>query len=239
MPRRASQPSSLLNALYAVRRRIVGLGLNLLYNELAWLYDPVSWLASLGRWRRWQASACLWLPPAGRVLEVGCGPGHVLEVLALEGFQTFGLEASPSMLRLAHRRLTRRELGITLIRGNAGTLPIAPDSFDALVVTFPTAFVYHAEWARHAARVLTTGGRLIVVEMASVSRHTVPERCLGRLYRAAGLRGTPPDLPGLLNSAGLAAWRETARLDGSTVHLVLAEKREAGAPSAAHTRPAA
>jgi ubiquinone/menaquinone biosynthesis C-methylase UbiE len=204
--------------------RLIAFGFRLLYNELAWLYDPVSWITSLGRWRRWQKSLWPYLPPEGRALEVGFGPGHMLVELATAGYRTVGLDRSPGMLRLAQRRLRRQSLGVALCRGRAENLPFAAGAFDAVVLTFPTPFVYNAAWLAQMVRVLKPGGRAIVVEMASFERHTPSARFVEWLYRVTGQRGPVPDLPGLLDSAGLSAWRETVQVDGTTVHLVVAQK---------------
>jgi ubiquinone/menaquinone biosynthesis C-methylase UbiE len=198
-----------------------------LYNELAWTYDPVSWLVSLGRWRRWQQTILPHLPPSGRVLEVGFGPGHLLRDLASAGYQTVGLELSPAMLRLARRRLRRQRIDIALCRGSAGALPFTGCTFDAVVLTFPTPYVYDPAWLAHLPRVLKAGGRLVVVELASLNGNHPVERGLESLYRVTGQRGPAPALPDLLEEAGLVAWRESVAVDGSIVRLVLAERRAA------------
>lgn len=213
--------------------RLITLVFRLLYNELAPLYDPVSWVVSLGRWRRWQATARLYLPPGGRVLEVGFGPGHLLVDLSAAGYRTVGLDLSPAMLRLARRRLGRHGLPRALCRGRAGALPFAARTFDAIVVTFPTPFVYDPVWIRGLARVLRdpeptdarSAGRLVVVEAASFQRRDPLMRCLEWLWRITGQRGPVPDLPARLEEAGLAARREKVEVDGTSVTLVLAEKR--------------
>ncbi|MCB9446672.1 MAG: class I SAM-dependent methyltransferase, partial [Ardenticatenaceae bacterium] len=38
-------------------KKLIRFGFRLLYNELAWTYDAVSWLVSLGDWRSWQQAA--------------------------------------------------------------------------------------------------------------------------------------------------------------------------------------
>jgi ubiquinone/menaquinone biosynthesis C-methylase UbiE len=205
-------------------RKFLAYSFRLLYNELAWAYDPVSWLASLGRWRRWQQTILPHLPPSGRVLEVGFGPGHLLQDLASADYQVIGLELSPSMLRLAARRLQRKRLGVALCRGVAGALPFSESAFDAVVVTFPTPYVYDPPWLAQLSRVLRSGGSLIVVEMASLDGNHPLECGLEALYRITGQRGPAPGLPELLEQVGLNAWREWVPVDGSTVVLVLAEK---------------
>lgn len=47
-----------------------------LYNELAWAYDPVSWLVSLGQWDVWRKGALDYLT-GKRILEIGFGTGEL------------------------------------------------------------------------------------------------------------------------------------------------------------------
>jgi ubiquinone/menaquinone biosynthesis C-methylase UbiE len=198
---------------------VVALGFRLLYNELAWLYDPVSWAVSLGRWRSWQQSAGRFLPAQGRVLEVGCGPGHLLAELATDGYQAVGLDLSRSMVQIARRRLQRQRLDVALCRGHASALPWAAGTFDAVVATFPTSYVYDPAWCAGVARVLRPGGRVIVVETASLERGIPLRRwTCARSPRSPGLARTVP-----LVGQSRVARRETVA-DGSTVRLVVAEK---------------
>lgn len=43
-------------------------------------------------------------PPPARVLEVGCGQGHLSALLAAEGYRVVALDASPEAVELARRR---------------------------------------------------------------------------------------------------------------------------------------
>lgn len=209
-----------MNALW---RRAVALGFRLLYNQLAWLYDPVSWLVSKGRWRCWGHTCWPWLPGCGQVLEIGFGPGHLLADLAVAGYQAIGLDLSPAMLRLARRRLQRRGLTTHLCRGRAEALPFAAATFDAIVLTFPTALVYDPACLRHLARVLRPGGRLLVVERATLDGPGPLDAGLEWLYHATGQRGPVPDLAAMLPAVGLAARREQVQVADSSVSLIIAE----------------
>jgi ubiquinone/menaquinone biosynthesis C-methylase UbiE len=207
------------------RRRLLSFGFRLLYNELAWLYDPVSWIVSLGRWRAWQQTIWPYLPPEGRILEVGPGPGHLLADLAAAGYyHPLGLEPSRSMLGLAARTLRRRGQPVTLCRGRANALPLRRQIFNGVVSTFPTPYIYDPAWMGELVRVLTPGGRLIVVESISFLPGGRLSHTLEQLYRVTGQSPSGPDLPRLLGQAGLRAWRDGAEVHGSLVHLVLAEK---------------
>lgn len=237
----------------ALWRRIVVLGFRLLYHELAWSYDLVSWLASRGLWHRWQRAALAYVPAGGRFLEVGFGPGHLLLDLAQgpgrgqpgpqagsgvqlpsAGRQVFGLDLSPAMLRLARRRLAHHALPVPLVRGRAQALPFASGAFDAVIVTFPTPFVYEPAWIRDLVRVLhgagpagdalRAGGRLVVVEQAELEGRGLLNRFLEWLYQVTGQRGPALDLLSRLEEAGLVAWRETVPVDGTTVGLIVADR---------------
>jgi len=205
-------------------RCLVALGFRLLYNELAWLYDPVSWLASLGLWRRWQQTALQFLPPRGPILEVGFGPGHLLADLAGRGYRVVGLDLSAAMIRQAARRLQHQGLAVPICRGSALALPFAPETFEAVVVTFPTLYVYAPEWGSQLCRVLKPGGRAVIVEMTVFCRRDPAARGLESLYGLTGQRGPAPDLAASLEAAGLRARHESVEVEGSVVRLVVAEK---------------
>lgn len=211
--------------LFGLWYRLVAFGFKLLYNELAWLYDTVSWVVSRGMWRRWQKTALAYLPSEGRVLDVGCGPGHLLADLVADNLQPVGLDLSPAMLRLARKGWHGRESPAPLCRGRAQVLPFAPGSFAAIVSSFPTAYIYDPDWLSEVHRVLETDGRLIVVEAVSLPRKALLSRCLEQLYRIAGQRRTRPVLVSLLDGANLPARRDSVEVDGSIVSVVVARKR--------------
>jgi ubiquinone/menaquinone biosynthesis C-methylase UbiE len=221
--------------------RLIAFGFRLLYNELAWLYDAVSWVVSRGLWRRWQQTALAYVPPGARVLEVGFGPGHLLVDLAGAGHRPVGLDISPAMLRLARRRLRGQQPGVALCRGKAQDLPFAGEAFDAVILTFPTPFVYDPLWLANLWRVLRApqedrpGGRLVLVHVATFAGNGPLDRFLEWLFQITGQRGHPTNQAGhshslrpLLAARGFHAWRETVPVEGTEVHLILAEKVATG-----------
>jgi ubiquinone/menaquinone biosynthesis C-methylase UbiE len=204
--------------------RLVDWGFCLLYNDLAWLYDPVSWLASLGHWRAWGRAVLAYLPAQGQILEVGSGPGHLLAALSQAGLEPLGLDLSPAMLRLAGRRLRKSRLRVPLCRAEATALPFAPATFEAVVAAFPTAYVYDDRWRAQAWRVLKPEGCLIVVEAATFESPGTRARAVNWLYHVTGRRGPHPSLVALLDQAGFVAQHHLVHVDNTAVSLVVARR---------------
>lgn len=168
-------------------RAFVRLGFRLLYNELAWTYDPVSWLASKGQWRSWQMAAIPYLR-GPVVLELAHGPGHILLALQSAGYQVTGLDLSPFMGRHAQRRTGHVRDRIALVRGRAQALPFAKQKFDSALSTFPTEFLTEQATIDSIHRVLKPAGRLVVVPQAQFTGDSAPTRFLEWLYAVTGQR---------------------------------------------------
>lgn len=174
-----------------VIRWILRRGFRLLYNELAWTYDGVRWLVSWGEWRSWQRTVLPHLT-GPRVLELGFGTGNLLCDLAEAHHQVWGLELSPYMVRIARRKLHRYGLSLPLVRGRGQALPFASGAFDTLVVTFPSPFILQPDTLEEVARVLRTGGQLVMVPLAYPRRRGLVGRLFDWLYAATGQQTSLP-----------------------------------------------
>jgi SAM-dependent methyltransferase len=75
------------------------------------------------------------LAPGQRVLDVGCGAGSFLQLVAARGARPFGLDASEALLDLAHERVPDADLRL----GDMEALPYEDDTFD-LVTGFNSFF---------------------------------------------------------------------------------------------------
>ncbi|WP_345643355.1 class I SAM-dependent methyltransferase [Streptomyces tremellae] len=101
---------------------------------------------------------------ARRVVELGCGDGLLLELLARERdpADLAGVDLSPQALALARRRPALA--GARLRVGRAQELPFADGSFDACVAHMALMLMAQADRvAAEAARVLAPGGLLACV----------------------------------------------------------------------------
>jgi len=98
------------------------------YDQAAEGYDK-SWLSHLRSVTDTLLSQ-LPRPEPGAVLDLGCGPGNLLE--KLRGVRIVGVDISANLLDQARRRVARRA-HVELLAADAQALPLAPSSFDRLV----------------------------------------------------------------------------------------------------------
>ncbi len=135
----------------------------LLYKNRA-LYWFASTIPFAGQWRVWQRLALPRL--CGQdVLEVGCGIGDLLVDMAQAGYHCQAIDRSPQMVAATRSKLARKGLAekVTVTQGRVQELPFKDASFDSIVSTFPTEYIYDPAAIRELARVLRPGGRLIVI----------------------------------------------------------------------------
>lgn len=220
------------NTVARVWSSLLKLGFNLLYNQLAWTYDAVSWLVSRGAWRAWQRAAlpCL---DGELVLELAHGPGHMLLELQAAGYQVVGLDLSPSMSRLAWRRTNHVRNQVVLLRGDGQRLPFRETSFDSVLSTFPTEFLANPDTIAGIFRVLKPGGRLVIVPQARLIGGGFLTRFIEWLYAITGQR--PPEaaddrqgfwqmIDQRFQAAGFRMSVALVHLEKSEVTVVTAEK---------------
>ena len=140
-------------------QRFMRVFFNLLYHSFAFAYDLVAATVSFGKWNDWVYGI---LPSiAGtRILELGHGPGHLQRNLLSRGLFAVAIDESAQMGTLAKRRLGSSQI---LARALAQKMPFADRSFDTIIATFPTEYIFDRHTLSEAYRVLRNSGRLIVL----------------------------------------------------------------------------
>jgi ubiquinone/menaquinone biosynthesis C-methylase UbiE len=218
---------------YQIWRKLVRFGFRLLYHEMAWTYDAVSWTVSLGEWRKWQYAALAYVT-GPCILELGHGPGHMLAALAAQGHEVYGLDLSSQMSRMAQKRIPS-----PLIRSWAQDLPFRSALFDTVLSTFPTEYIASPGTITSVHRVLRPGGRFVIVPAAQLTGTSSTHRFIEWLFEITGQRQGPfsldeshkwPDreqwqpLEHHFEAAGFRTEIEQVRLERSMVTVVIAHK---------------
>jgi ubiquinone/menaquinone biosynthesis C-methylase UbiE len=104
-----------------------------------------------------------------RVLDVGCGTGYLLRLLARrypQAAELAGLDPAPSMIEAAEQAADDRRLRFTA--GAAEALPYPGDAFDLVITT--TSFDHWADQRAglsECARVLAPSGHLVLADLFS------------------------------------------------------------------------
>lgn len=207
--------------------RLVKFGFRLLYNEMAFTYDIVSAMVSLGEWRCWQRAALkhLRVDPGARILELAHGTGNLQLDLHALGYHTVGYDLSPYMGRITQRKLRAQNLPARLARGMAQTLPFTTSTFAAVISTFPTNFILAPETLREVQRVLQPNGLFIIVPNGILDSGGAAEAGLETLYRITGQREDGKiDLVEFFRPYGFQAQVVQERCKRSAATVIIAQK---------------
>ncbi len=157
-----------------------------LYHSLAWSYDFVSAVVSIGRWNNWIESVIPYIQGT-KILEIGPGPGYLQRILRDQGLSVIGLDESAQMIRLAKRRLEKtNRKPIHLARGLAQTLPFPDAKFDSVISTFPSEYIFDLNTLSNIHRVLRADGYFIVVPAAWIVGHKIFDRAAAWLFQITG-----------------------------------------------------
>lgn len=143
-------------------QRFMRVFFHLLYHPFAFAYDLVAATVSFGKWKNW-IQAVLPFIKGTRIFELGHGPGHLQRTLLDLNLDPVAMDESAQMGILAKRNIGNLH---KLTRGLAQQLPFANNSFDCVVSTFPTEYIFNAQTLSEIGRCLSDGGRLIVLPVA-------------------------------------------------------------------------
>lgn len=165
-----------------------------MFSRLAWRYDLVNDVMSLGLHRRWKRQAVdIALAGRGgrppRVLDLCCGSGDLCFLAEERGAgEVVGADFTLPMLAVARRRKgDRGRRGPQFVQADALVLPFPDASFDAITISYglrniadlPAALV-------EMRRVLAPGGRAVVLDFGK------PDNWIAGALYAAFLRTMMP-----------------------------------------------
>jgi ArsR family transcriptional regulator len=150
-------------------------------------------------WAAWARALGHLLPPV-RVADIGCGDGYLTVEAARWARQVIGVDRSAAVLARARALARRRGVrNIVWKRGEIENLPLKDRSVDVALLS--QALHHAADPAKavaEAVRILTPGGRVLLLDLAAHDetwvRERVGDRWLGfsddtlrKLLRGAGL----------------------------------------------------
>jgi SAM-dependent methyltransferase len=155
----------------------------------------------------------------GRLLDIGCGPGVMVEHLAGQGFEFYGVDISEEMIAECRRRFGHLP-GTSFSVGAIEHID-APDAFFDVVVCVGVMEYLDDDVAavRELARVLKPGGVAIVTVPNRLSPYRWWQRTVYRGFRAVVNRArggrVPPEVAHRENTEG--SWRRLMEASGFRV----------------------
>jgi SAM-dependent methyltransferase len=125
------------------------------------------------------------LPPANRILDVGCGYGRLAVPLAVAGYQVQGLDLSSVMIEAAQENAAEAGVRIPFVVGSMTDLPYDDASFDVVLClwsAFHELLEVHAQTAAiHEMWRVLVGDGIGVIEGPPYTSPTAKE--IARGYR--------------------------------------------------------
>jgi ubiquinone/menaquinone biosynthesis C-methylase UbiE len=150
------------------------------YDSVAALYDEVfEDIRVRGDEWRWLDAR---VPAGARVLDVGCGNGALLSLLAPRIAEGVGVDASPGMIARARARQAHHP-NLRFAATDGPRLPLPDQSVDLVISLLSFRYLDWDPIMQEFARVLAPGGRLLVVDMVAAPTAL---RELPRLLRDKG-----------------------------------------------------
>jgi len=140
-----------------------------MFDRIASVYDLMNTVMTAGMHQRWrERTAELARVAAGsRALDVATGTGDLAIALGERGAEVVGVDFAEKMLEIARRKAPQ----IDFRQGNALALEFPDDSFDAATAGFGARnFSDLDQGLREMARVVRTGGRVVVLEITTPQR---------------------------------------------------------------------
>ncbi|MFZ0546884.1 MAG: methyltransferase domain-containing protein [Candidatus Promineifilaceae bacterium] len=193
------------------------------YNALAPAYNAIDWM-TFGAWWRLVRRALDYVPPDGRILEVGFGPGKLQLELARSANFSAGVDLAWGMCRLTHGRLSRSGLIPKITRGSVFTLPYPSNTFDTVVSTFAFSGFTNGQAAMdEMVRVTAENGRVVLVDIGLPPDGNRLGTSLAHLWERMG--DFLYDMPGMMETAGLTVTENHPFGPGHHIYAVVGEKR--------------
>ncbi|OJV78586.1 MAG: bifunctional demethylmenaquinone methyltransferase/2-methoxy-6-polyprenyl-1,4-benzoquinol methylase [Cellulomonas sp. 73-92] len=185
-----------------------------MFDAVADRYDLTNDVLSMFQDRSWRRATldALGVGRGDRVLDLAAGTGTSAVPLADRGVRVVACDLSLGMLQVGHRKRP----DIAFVAGDAGRLPFADESFDAVTISFGLRNVPDVDGAlEEMLRVTRPGGRVVICEFSRPTNkafRAVYDQYLSKaLPRIAGVVAKESDAYTYLADT-IAAWPEQREL---------------------------
>jgi demethylmenaquinone methyltransferase / 2-methoxy-6-polyprenyl-1,4-benzoquinol methylase len=158
----------------------------IMFNRIAFRYDLMNHLLSLGIDRRWRnrLRKILSAYHPKKILDLATGTADVaIELVKLHPEKIIAVDISNEMLQIAGEKIRKRGLDslITLMNADSQQLPLPNEEFDAITVAFGVRnFEDLQKGLQEMFRLLKKGGVLAILEFSKP--HTTPFKQLFNFY---------------------------------------------------------
>ena len=144
-------------------------------NRAHWDEQAQQWIAPAERnWEAAEPDWGIWATPESTLrllpadmtgldaIELGCGTAYVAAWMARRGARVVGIDNSERQLDTARRLAREHGVELTLVHGNAETVPYGDESFDFAISEYGAAIWCDPNvWIPEAHRLLRQGGSLV------------------------------------------------------------------------------
>jgi len=162
-----------------------------MFSRLAWRYDLINDLMSLGmhrRWKRQTVDLALAGSSRARVLDLCCGSGDLCFLAEdRDAGSVTGADFTLPMLAVARRRAAGDRRRTRFVQADALALPFADASFDVVTISYGLRNIADIPWAfGEMRRVLAPDGRAVVLDFGK------PDNAAARAVYRGLLRAMMP-----------------------------------------------
>ena len=148
-------------------------GVKKMFDNIAKDYDKLNHVLSLNIDKVWRKKAVCELADVARplnVLDVACGTGDFIIEIAkkvAQGSRVMGVDISEGMIAVGMEKLAKLGIDAVLEVADCEALPYDDNTFDRISVGFGVRNFEHMELGlREMYRVLTPGGKLVILELS-------------------------------------------------------------------------
>ena len=159
-----------------------------MFNNIAWRYDFLNHLLSLGvdNYWRWKAVRVLRKEKPQLILDAATGTGALaLAAMKLHPVKIFGIDISEDMLKIGRAKIKSKKLTdkIELLEGDSENLIFSDNKFDAVTVAFGVRnFENLLKGLKEFHRVLKPGRMAVILEFSHPKNKII--QALYRFYSA-------------------------------------------------------